>query len=121
MKKLFLIVVAIATLLHPLTVNADPATYWVSALKTQRVEVAFWYGHRNVPTGADVVIKNAKAGKAYTVKLTYWMRGKWSKVQTIAKTAKRDGEMLFFSFPLRGIKRSVVKVKINGKLYMVAR
>lgn len=120
MKKLLLVVVIAEALLFcaPRIASADPAIYRTVAMETKNTEVSIWH-NGGAPSNIDIIIRHAKAGRKYTIKAKYWTGRRWSKVKTKTIKARRNGEMLFFDFQLRGIRNrsgAVIKLKINGRL-----
>lgn len=120
MKKLPIVLYATSLLLlAPCKASAEPAAYRAVAFEGKYTEVSFWYGDNRMPTDVTAVIANTRRGKVYTVKLAYWTGRSWAKVRTMTARAKKDGEPLFFTTALHGIrnrKGTDVKLRINGKL-----
>ena len=120
MKKLPIILYATSLLLlTPCKASAEPAVYRTVAFEGRNTEISFWYGSGKMPTGISTVVANTRRGRTYTVKLAYWTGRSWAKVQTMTARAKKDGEQLFFTAALHGIrnrKGTDVKLRINGRL-----
>lgn len=124
MKKLPIILCTTSLLLlAPCRASAEPAAYRTVAFEGKYTEVSFWYGDGKMPTDTSIVVANTRRGKVYTVKLAYWTGRSWAKARTMTARAKKDGEPLFFTAALHGIrnrKGADVKLKINGKLVKIA-
>lgn len=119
MRKLIIIICAALLLLHPCNAWAEPAVYRTVAFAGRNTEVSLWYGSGRMPTHATTVVANTRRGKSYIVRLTYWTGIRWAKVQTMTARAEKDGETLFFTAALYGIrsrKGADIKLKINGRL-----
>lgn len=119
MRKLIAAICTGLLLLSPCKASAEPAVYRTVAFAGRNTEVSLWYGDGKMPTDISTVVANTKRGKVYTVKLAYWTGRSWAKVRTMTARAKKDGEPLFFTAALHGIrnrKGTDVKLRINGRL-----